>query len=67
MFVKGKKESCCELFFKKIGHSRPLLFYFRPFQTILKNKNSKLSGIRTRIVRVEGENADHLTTATARQ
>ena len=46
-----------------MGHSRSFFVYFRPFQTILQNKNCRLSGIRTRIVieGVEGEHADHLT------
>ena len=52
------------LFFK---WATPGLFlvYFCHLQTILQNKNCRLSGIRTRIVRVEGENADHVTTTTA--
>ena len=41
--------------------------YFRSFQTqILQKKIVGISGIRTRIVRVEGEHADHLSTTTAR-
>ena len=43
----------------------PFFVYFYPFQTISMNKNCRLSGIRTRIVLVEGEHADHLTTTTA--
>ena len=48
------------------GKSRPLLFIFVPF-----NHNFNIvqivdfSEIRTRIIWVEGENSDHLTTATA--
>ena len=42
-----------------------MAMFFRSFQTTLQNKNCTLSGIRTRIVRVEGEHADHLTTTTA--
>ena len=45
-----------------MGHSRPLFAYFRPFTEF---ENCILSGIRTQIVRVEGEHADHLTTTTA--
>ena len=52
--------------FLKMGHSRPLFAYFRPFETISQNKNCRLSGIRTRIARIEGEHADHLITTTAR-
>ena len=38
--------------------------YFRSFQTIFRIKTAYFRGIRTRIVRVEGEQADHLTTTT---
>ena len=48
-----------------MGHSRALFVYFRHFQTIYRIKTVDFSGIRTRIVRVEGEYADHFTTATA--
>ena len=42
--------------------------YFRSFPTqILQAKTAGVSVIRTRIVRVEGEQADHLTTTTAQQ
>ena len=52
-------------FFKK-GQPRNLFVYFRSFQTqILQKKTVSFSGIQTRIVRVEGEHADHLTTTTA--
>ena len=49
------------IFFKK---NCLFFIYFRPSQTILQNKNCTLSGFRTRIVGVEGELADHLTTTT---
>ena len=43
-----------------------LLFLFPSFQAqIFTEKNVGFSGIRTRIVRVEGEHSDHLTTTTA--
>ena len=49
-----------------MGHPRPFLFvYFRSFQTIYRIKTVDFSGIRTQIVGVEGEHADHLTTTTA--
>ena len=54
-----------KVFFIKMGHPRPLFVYFRSFQTIYRIKTVDFSGIRTRIVRVEGENADHSTTTTA--
>ena len=50
-------------FFKKMGQPRPLFVYFCSFQTQIFTE--KTEGIRTRIVRVEGEHADHLTTTTA--
>ena len=53
-------------FLKKIGLPRPLFVYFRSFQTIYRIKTLDFIMIRTRIVRVEGEHADHLTTTTAR-
>ena len=43
----------------KNGQSRPLFVYF---QTINRLKTVDFSGIRTRIVRVEGVHVDHLTT-----
>ena len=49
-----------------MGHPRPLfLIYFRSFQTIYRIKTVDFSVIRTRIVWVEGEQADHLTTTKA--
>ena len=48
-----------------MGRSRPLFVYFRSFQTIYRIKTVGFSGIRTRIVGVEGEHADHLNTTTA--
>ena len=45
---------------------RPLFVYFRSFQTqILQEKTVSVSRIRTWIVGVDGEHADHLTTTTA--
>ena len=47
----------------KNGPTRPLFVYFNYFHTqFLQNFFSR---IRTRIVGVEGEHADHLTTTTA--
>ena len=39
--------------------------YFRPFQTILQNKNCRLSGIRAWTVGVGGEHSGHMTTTMA--
>ena len=39
--------------------------YFVFFKQILQKKTEGVSGIQTRIVGVEGEHADHLTTTTA--
>ena len=48
-----------------MGQTRALFVYFRYFQTIFKIKTVDFSRIRTRIVEVEGEHGDHLTTTTA--
>ena len=49
--------------FQKVGQPRPLFVYFRSFQMqIFTEKSIGVSRIRTRIVEVEGEHADHLTT-----
>ena len=48
-----------------MGHPRPLLVYFGTFHTIYRIKIVDFSGIRTRIVGVESEHTDHLTTTTA--
>ena len=48
--------------FKKWAHHRPLFVYFRSFQIQLHRKIVDFSGIRIRIVGVEGGHADHLTT-----
>ena len=39
--------------------------YFRSFQIISRRKTVDFRGIQTRIDRVQGEHADHLTTTTA--
>ena len=62
--------SCClsHFFLKKMGQPRPLFVYSCSFQThFFTEKTADISGIGTRIVRVEGEHADHLTTTMARQ
>ena len=52
------------IFFKK--RANPGLFLFiLVFSITIYRKIVDLSGIRTRIVGVEGEHADHLTTTTA--
>ena len=49
-----------------MGHARPLFCLFSFFSnTNFTEKMVGVSRIRTRIVRVEGEYADHLTTTTA--
>ena len=54
------------LSFYKMGPPRPLFVYFCSFQTqILQKKTLGFSRIRTRIVGVEGEHADHLVITTA--
>ena len=51
--------------FLKMGHSQSLFVYFRSSQTLNRLKTVDLSRNRTRIVRVESEHADHLTTTTS--
>ena len=48
----------------KNGPTRPLFCFFLFFSNTNLEKTVVLSGIRTWIVRVEGEHADHLTTTT---
>ena len=49
-----------------MGQPRPLFVYFKYYKTqILQKKTEGFSRIRTRIVRVEGDHADHLTTTAA--
>ena len=66
-------ESCFPFFlvfsflslFQKIGQPRPLFRLFLFFSdTNFTGKTVGVSGIQTRIVGVEGEHADHLTTTT---
>ena len=55
-------------FLKKWDNSDLFLFIFVLFQTqILQKKTVCFSKIRTRIVGIEGEHADHLTTTTAQK
>ena len=46
--------------------SRPIFIYFRSFQTIYRIKTVDFSGIGTRIIGLEGKDADHFTTTTVR-
>ena len=48
-----------------MGQPRPLFVLFSFFSITILQKIVDLSGIRTRIVGVESEHADHLTTTTA--
>ena len=50
-----------------MGQPRPLFVLFSFFSITILQKIVDLSGIRTRIVGVESEHADHLTTTTAHQ
>ena len=52
-------------FFKKWANPGLFLFIFVLFKHKLYKKTVGFSGIQTRIVRVEGEHADHLTTTAA--
>ena len=62
------KRSMFQLSFKKNGPTpASFLFIFVLFKHNLYRKTVGVSGIRTRIVGVEGEHADHLTTTTALQ
>ena len=51
--------------FLKNGPTRPLFCLFSFFSITILQKNCRPQQIRTRIVGVEGEHADHLTTTTA--
>ena len=53
------------LFFR-MGQPRPLLFICVLFKQKFNRKTVGVSGIRTWIIGVEGEKADHLTTTTAK-
>ena len=61
--------SCCLSHFLKKNGPTPASFCLFLFfsNTIFTEKTADISGIGTRIVRVEGEHADHLTTTMARQ
>ena len=48
-----------------MGHPRTLFVYFGSFQQQFLQKIVNFSKIGTRIVGVEGEHADHLTTTAA--
>ena len=48
-----------------MGQPRHLFVYFHSFQTQFYRLTVGFSGIRTRIVRVEGEHADHITITAA--
>ena len=52
-------------FFKKWANPGLFLFIFILFKHKFYRKTAGINGIQTRIVRVEGEHADHLTTTTA--
>ena len=50
-----------------MGQPWPLFAYFVIFKHKLCRKTVGLSGIRTRIIVVEGKHADHFTTTMAQQ
>ena len=52
-------------FLKKWAKSASFCLFSFFSNTNLREKNVVVRGIRTRIVRIEGERADHLTTTTA--
>ena len=47
-----------------MGQSRPIFVYFSSFQQLYR-KNVDFSGIRTRIVGMNGQHSDHLITTAA--
>ena len=51
------------IFFTKMAKRRPLFVYFRSLKQQFNRKIVDFNGIQTRIVKVEGKHADHLTTA----
>ena len=55
----------CLILFYKVGQPLPLFVYFCSLQTQYYRKTVGFSGIRTRIVGVEGEHTNHLITTTA--
>ena len=61
----GKSRFLPENWFLKWANPGPFLFVFVLFKHKFYRKTACFSRIRTRIVRVEGEHADHLTTTTA--
>ena len=66
-FWKGTKSVLkrkCKTYLFVLGHSRPLFRFFRSFYKTLRTMNCRLTEIRIRIVRVEAEHAEHLTTPT---
>ena len=48
-----------------MGRSRRSLSYFRPFHNCFYRKIVDFSGIRARVIGIEGEHADHLIATTA--
>ena len=51
--------------FLSVPNPASFLFIFVIFKHNITDKTVGFSGIQTRIIRVEGEHADHLTTTTA--
>ena len=65
LFIKKWASSWLFYSFLKNGPTRPLFCLFSFFSITILQKNCRPQQIRTRIVGVEGEHADHLTTTTA--
>ena len=59
---KYKMKDMAKFFLKKVGQPQPIFLFFS--KNNLQKKTVYFSGIRTQIVGVEGEHADHLTTTT---
>ena len=58
------KSTDLKFWFLKWPFPAAFSFYVRCFQTVLRDKTFDFSGIWTRIIKVEGEHTDHLTTTT---
>ena len=65
LLVWSQKKQTCQTSIFKRGPSPGSFCLFSFFSNTILQKTVGFSGIRTRIVRVEGEQAHHLTTVTA--
>ena len=59
------------LFFKKVGHSRPLFIYFRLFNTVdnkqMLNKILPMTGVKPRASGIKSDRSTNWATTTSRQ